>query len=111
MLKKFLISTAAVATMAGSALAADLPRRAPPPPPPLPVFTWTGFYIGINGGYIDRQGTHVTGTPIFGTAGLVGAPASGVVAPPAPTFDLRRSHGRLAARQLGYDWAANQYAV
>ena len=46
----------ALAILAGfttsSALAADLPSRAPPPVyvPPPPIFTWTGFYVGINGG-------------------------------------------------------------
>ncbi len=49
-IKRFLFSTVALAAVAGSAFAADLPsRRAPPvyaPPPPIPVFTWTGFYVG-----------------------------------------------------------------
>jgi opacity protein-like surface antigen len=38
--------------LAGAANAADLQSRAPPiylPPPP--VFTWTGFYAGLNAGY------------------------------------------------------------
>lgn len=45
----------ALALLSTSAFAADLPsRRAPPvyaPPPPIPVFTWTGFYIGGQVGY------------------------------------------------------------
>lgn len=38
----------AVAMLAGTAFAADMPVKAPPAPPPP---TWTGTYIGINGGY------------------------------------------------------------
>ena len=55
MIKTLLLSSVALATIAGTALAADLPsRRAPPvyvPPPVLPVFTWTGFYVGAQAGY------------------------------------------------------------
>jgi outer membrane immunogenic protein len=43
MLRKFLLASAGVLTLTGTALAADL-AVAPPPPPP--VFSWTGFYIG-----------------------------------------------------------------
>lgn len=50
-----LLSTILTGVASAAALAADLPARvAPPPPPaPLPVFTWTGAYIGINAGYVD----------------------------------------------------------
>jgi outer membrane immunogenic protein len=53
MLRKILMTTVAATAMAGSAFAADLPsRRAPPVAyvPPVPIFTWTGFYIGVNAG-------------------------------------------------------------
>jgi outer membrane immunogenic protein len=53
-MKKFLLA-ALLAGVATSALAADLPtRKAPPAPTPAyapPTFTWTGFYVGANGGY------------------------------------------------------------
>lgn len=57
-MKKFLISTAALALSVGSAFAADLPSHKGPPVyvPPPPVFSWTGFYVGANvgGGWLDR---------------------------------------------------------
>ena len=44
--------------LASSASAADLPRKSVPQQfiQPLPIFTWTGFYVGINGGYLFDTG-------------------------------------------------------
>ena len=53
MIRNFLLSTVALAAISGSAFAADLPSRRPPPvyiPPPIPIFSWTGFYIGADVG-------------------------------------------------------------
>ncbi len=58
-MKRFVFAGALALAAGGQALAADLPPpMAPPPrapatyvPAPVPIFTWSGLYIGINGGY------------------------------------------------------------
>ena len=54
MIRKVLMSTVALVAITGTAFAADLPSRRAPPvfvPPPIPVFSWTGFYVGGQVGY------------------------------------------------------------
>lgn len=54
-MKKYLLATVAALGIvaAGAASAADLPSRKGPIAAPVyvPVFTWTGFYVGANAGY------------------------------------------------------------
>ncbi len=57
-MKRILIAGALALAAGGQAFAADLPPGPPPPrapatyaPVPVPVFSWTGIYIGVNGGY------------------------------------------------------------
>jgi outer membrane immunogenic protein len=73
-----------------TASAADLGRRARPAPPaytPPPVYNWTGFYVGINGG-----GTlgHSSLSNAFGTQG----------------FDV---NGGLVGGTLGYNYQVGQW--
>jgi len=46
-MKKIAITAALALSIATPVLAADMAVKAPPPPP-MPVFSWTGFYIGAN---------------------------------------------------------------
>src|SRR5690606_12995541 len=53
-MKRVLLASAGLAALGTvAASAADIPRPVVPPAPPVaaPLFTWTGAYIGINGGY------------------------------------------------------------
>ena len=53
---KFLAIVVAAATAAGTAAAADLPRNlAPYYDSPPAIYTWTGFYAGLNFGYSGAQ--------------------------------------------------------
>jgi len=53
-MKKFLLASAGILAMSVvAASAADLPRRMPAKAEPVfvpPAWSWTGFYVGINGG-------------------------------------------------------------
>jgi len=50
--KKLLLAVSALALSAATASAADLAARPYTKAPPLPVgYDWSGFYIGVNGGY------------------------------------------------------------
>ena len=68
---------------AATALAADLPsRRAPPvfvPPPAIPVFTWTGFYVGAQAGYQFGRSNAFVSNPVLGGLAAVGASPDGFV--------------------------------
>jgi outer membrane immunogenic protein len=52
-MKKILLSSVALLGLATGAVAADLPSRRAPAPiiAAAPLFTWTGFYVGVNAGY------------------------------------------------------------
>jgi outer membrane immunogenic protein len=84
-MKRFAIAGALALAAGGQALAADLPPpMAPPPrapatyvPAPVPIFSWTGLYIGINGGYAFGTGTNTVFTNISPKGFLAGGTLGG----------------------------------
>lgn len=62
MRKAILLSTVAALTFAaGAAVAADMPARAPvtkAPPPAVALFNWSGFYVGLQAGYLWGDNDH-----------------------------------------------------
>ncbi len=95
-----LLAVAAVTTCsAGAAMAADLPVRTAPPAPfyPAPIFTWTGFYVGINAGADFAVG----GTKLR-EIGFV--PAGGAAATGFGPFSTPSSNvGFVGGGQIGYN--------
>jgi outer membrane immunogenic protein len=94
-----------VAIGAAPALAADLPARTYTKAPVVvaPVYNWTGFYVGVNGGggwSANNNGT-LTGTDA-GTGGFL-APFGVPQTFSAIGLPLSSSGG-LAGGQIGYNW-------
>jgi len=72
-MKRFVVALLS-SGIASGAFAADLPNRNVAPAPtnyaPLPIFTWTGFYVGINGALNYANFGSTFGTGWAGAAGF-----------------------------------------
>ena len=94
-----LSSTAALALLSSAAFAADLPARgpasAPAPVYAAPIFTWTGFYVGVNAGAAFNGG----GNNAIGTTGF-GAPVSFYGSAITGNDNTRFTGGG----QIGFNW-------
>jgi outer membrane immunogenic protein len=105
-MKKFVVIALASVALIAPAMAADLspaPRpvyKAPPPPPP-PAWSWTGFYIGSNFGWIGSTENNITNTGTdTGTGGLGTALAVGAI-----PGSIGASHSNfIGGGQIGYNW-------
>jgi outer membrane immunogenic protein len=74
-MKKFLLGSVGLAAMiAGPAVAADMPLKAPPP---IAIFSWTGCYVGAHVGGKASDADVSYGNPTF--AGAAGATAPGKI--------------------------------
>jgi len=80
-MKRILIAGALALAAVGQALAADLPQPGPPPyyKGPVPVFTWTGFYLGINGGFAFGESNWSSPPPATGNFSTDGFLIGGTV--------------------------------
>jgi outer membrane immunogenic protein len=100
-MKKILLSTVALVGFSAGAMAADLPRRAAPPAfVAAPVFTWTGFYVGVNVGYGWRNNDD--NNSIFFPAGSI--TGSAATTGNLTLFDNNDEDGGiLGGAQIGYN--------
>ncbi len=113
-MKRLLLGTMAILATAGagSALAADLPLKAPPIVVPI-AFSWTGFYVGGNAGYSwGRASTDLTETEIVTAtiSTLAGTPIASATATSVFTgSDRARLNGALGGLQAGYNWQTDRW--
>ena len=97
-MKRTLLIAALFASATVPAIAADLPVKAPPPIM-APISYWSGFYIGINGGYSwGKAGRDLT---FFNVA--TGVP---IVAVGSGGTSDSNMNGGLFGGQIGYNWQA-----
>jgi outer membrane immunogenic protein len=102
-LKNLLAATTALAALTSTVLAADLPsRRAPAPYVAVPVFTWTGFYIGANAGYITSDSNDII---TRGNNGPAAGPSTifNVASGARPGATRLEADGFTGGGQIGYN--------
>jgi outer membrane immunogenic protein len=95
-MKRLLLASAGLAALAvaAPAMAADLPAAPPYQAPavvPMPIYDWTGFYVGLNAGYSwGKAATDFTfaGFPLFSAS--------------------QNLNGWVAGGQAGYNWQFNR---
>jgi len=101
-MRKLLLAGTAIAVVmaAGSAGAADLSRPVYKAPPPIPVFSWTGWYVGVHVG--GAWGTKEWSDPItfdgFATT-----------TSPDTTLNNYGVNGFLGGLQIGYNYQSGPW--
>jgi outer membrane immunogenic protein len=107
-MKKILLASVALFGFAGAASAADLPMRAAPPAPIIaaaPIFTWTGFYVGVNAGYGWHNDDSNAAVFVPGGAVGVGSPAGTI------TFGDSEGDGFVGGGQIGYNYQTGSFVI
>ena len=96
-MRHFVAVLGATALSISVASAADMPTKAPIVKAPMAApFTWTGFYIGVNGGWGSSR--NVGATTFSNSVGQVFTTTGS-------TFD---GNGGFGGVQAGYNWQAGQ---
>jgi outer membrane immunogenic protein len=102
-MKNVLLASTVLAGMTVAASAADLPRRAAPPPvfTPVPVFTWTGFYVGVNAGYGFDASSRNTTNYALPAGSLINSPTTNAI---VSVNNRSNNDGFTGGAQIGYNY-------
>jgi outer membrane immunogenic protein len=99
-MKKLLLRAAVLLSIGAisPSFAADMAVKAPPPAPLPVIYNWSGFYIGVNGGWGNSHNCW-NFDPAFVTPGGVIVTGDG----------CRDRSGGLFGGQVGYRWQSGQF--
>jgi outer membrane immunogenic protein len=90
----------------GGAMAADMAVKARPMAAPVAVYNWTGWYVGVNGGYAwdDSTGNLNAFTTAAGSDFTAAVAAGGT-----PRFLGAKHEGGFGGAQVGYNWQMSNW--
>lgn len=105
-MKRLIASSVVISTLAvSSAMAADIPVRAPAAAPPPPVFSWTGPYVGVTAGIAGDKFTYplsVTGVPVSATANVT---SSGFLFGGTIGYNYQFANRLVLGAEADWSWA------
>lgn len=105
MIRTGLFAALALAGLSGTALAADLPSRKGPVLAPIaPMFTWTGFYVGVHAGAVFTDND-------IQTEGTAANTIANVAASRRPPSISSNETGFIGGVQAGYNYQIGQIVL
>jgi outer membrane immunogenic protein len=110
-MKTLFAGAALVAFAAGPVIAADIGQPAAPPPvytkaPTMPVYSWTGGYLGVNAGY--GWGDSEVATTAVAGGYFADSSITAIASAGAQTINPK---GFTGGGQIGYNWQAGSSTV
>ncbi|HLH12342.1 MAG TPA: outer membrane beta-barrel protein [Methylovirgula sp.] len=115
-MKKIALAASILLPVSLPALAADLPNtKGPAPfvPPPPPAFSWTGFYVGANAGWIGSDNSMFNqATPIpDAVLGVTPGVSEGLAALSTGGLSGGQRSGFIGGGQIGFNFQINERLV
>jgi outer membrane immunogenic protein len=101
-MRRLVVALVATSALSFAAQAADMPVKAPRATAPVPMYNWTGFYVGVNGGGVWGNSSWkyaVSGTTANhkNSGGLVGGTIG---------YNYQFAGNWVAGVEADWDWAS-----
>ena len=101
-----------ITLLASPVMAADMPIKAALPPPVAPVYSWTGFYFGLNAGWIGANNSMTNqATPAPDPDLTGGAPESLAALSTGQVISIGNKSGFIGGAEVGYNYQINNWVA